>query len=417
MSLEPARRIFAAAARPLAGLGFIILILLGLPVWTGAAAEPPAATAMRLEGDAGRTRFTADLSAAVGYSVYVLSNPYRVVIDLPQVVFSLPPETGQEATGLVRAYRFGPVDEGRARIVLDTDGPALIGKAALLQQEPGQPARLVVDLVRVEEQAFADKLAAAGDDPAAMPLAADAAPAVGGASPDRPGRRRVVIDPGHGGIDPGAIGVGKTREKDVVLAFGLRLQRLLQEAGNVDVVMTREDDRFLSLKERVEVARQNEADLFIAIHADTVRGQAARGATIYTLSEKASDAEAEALAHKENRADIIAGIDLEAENEQVTDILIELTQRESKIHSLVFAKKAVAEMKPVTAFTGKPMRSAGFVVLKAPDVPSVLVELGYLSSREDERQLTSPAWQEKVAAALARAIEKYFAQQLAATTP
>lgn len=372
---------------------------------------------MRLEGDAGRTRFTADLSAAVGYSVYVLSNPYRVVIDLPQVVFSLPPETGQEATGLVRAYRFGPVDEGRARIVLDTDGPALIGKAALLQQEPGQPARLVVDLVRVEEQAFADKLAAAGDDPAAMPLAADAAPAVGGASPDRPGRRRVVIDPGHGGIDPGAIGVGKTREKDVVLAFGLRLQRLLQEAGNVDVVMTREDDRFLSLKERVEVARQNEADLFIAIHADTVRGQAARGATIYTLSEKASDAEAEALAHKENRADIIAGIDLEAENEQVTDILIELTQRESKIHSLVFAKKAVAEMKPVTAFTGKPMRSAGFVVLKAPDVPSVLVELGYLSSREDERQLTSPAWQEKVAAALARAIEKYFAQQLAATTP
>ena len=160
MSLEPARRIFAAASRPLAGLGLILLVLLGFPVSTGAAAEPPAATAMRLEGDAGRTRFTADLSAAVGYSVYVLSNPYRVVIDLPQVVFSLPPETGQEATGLVRAYRFGPVDEGRARIVLDTDGPALIGKAALLQQEPGQPARLVVDLVRVEEQAFADKLAA-----------------------------------------------------------------------------------------------------------------------------------------------------------------------------------------------------------------------------------------------------------------
>jgi N-acetylmuramoyl-L-alanine amidase len=228
------------------------------------------------------------------------------------------------------------------------------------------------------------------------------------------GRKRVVIDPGHGGIDPGAIGVSKTREKDVVLAFGLKLKRILEESGAVDVVMTRSDDRFLSLKERVQVARDNKADLFIAIHADIVRGQAARGATIYTLSEKASDAEAEALAHKENRADIIAGIDLEAENEDVTDILIELTQRESKIHSLVFAKKAVASMKTVTTFTGKPMRSAGFVVLKAPDVPSVLVELGYLSSREDERQLTSPAWQEKVAAAMARAVESYFAQQLAA---
>ena len=146
-------------------------------------------------------------------------------------------------------------------------------------------------------------------------------------------------------------------------------------------------------------------------------GADARGATIYTLSEKASDAEAEALAHKENRADIIAGIDLEAESEEVTDILIDLVQRESKTHSLVFAKKAVAEMTPVTTFTGKPMRSAGFMVLKAPDVPSVLVELGYLSSKQDESQLTSPAWREKVATAMGRAVEGYFATQLAAKAP
>ena len=198
-----------------------------------------------------------------------------------------------------------------------------------------------------------------------------------------------MIDPGHGGIDPGAIGLRKTREKDVVLAYGLALRKVLEASGNIDVLMTREDDRFLTLKERVRIARENEADLFIAIHADTVRGPEARGATIYTLSEKASDAEAEALAHKENRADTIAGIHFETESEEVTDILIDLVQRESKTHALVFAKKAVAEMKPVTTFTGKPMRSAGFMVLKAPDVPSVLVELGYLSSRHDEQQLTS----------------------------
>lgn len=372
-----------------------------------AAAGSPVATAARVSGDDSHTRFEADLSATIGFSVYALANPYRVVIDLPQVAFDLPPGTGETGQGLIRAFRYGPVGEGRARIVLDTDGPTLIDKAAIGLPQAGKPARLSVELVKTGPEDFAAKLASSRPAEVAQPAAA----------PSRDGRKLVVIDPGHGGIDPGAIGASKTREKDVVLAFGLKLRDLLKASGNADVVMTREDDRFLSLKDRVRIARENKADLFIAIHADTVRGPEARGATIYTLSEKASDAEAEALAHKENRADIIAGVDLETESEEVTDILIELAQRESKIHSLVFAKKAVAEMKPVTRFTGKPMRSAGFVVLKAPDVPSVLVELGYLSSRQDEEQLTSPEWQERTAAALARAVGKYFAQQLAAKTP
>jgi N-acetylmuramoyl-L-alanine amidase len=177
--------------------------------------------------------------------------------------------------------------------------------------------------------------------------------------------------------------------------------------------MTRADDTFISLKDRVHVAREHAADLFIAIHADMVRGQEARGATIYTLSEKASDAEAGALAQKENRADIIAGIDLGTESEEVTGILIDLVQRESKSHSMFFAKRAVSEMRSVTDFTGKPLRSAGFVVLKAPDVPSVLVELGYLSSRHDEVQLSSPSWRDKVAGAMTSAIDKYFATEVA----
>jgi N-acetylmuramoyl-L-alanine amidase len=386
-----------------------------------------------LAGDENRTRFVADLTAPAGFTAYVLPDPYRVVIDLPSVTFQLPPDAGRSAMGLVSAFRFGPVGEGRSRIVLDTRGPVLIEKSFLLEPEAGQPARIVVDLVSTDEADFAARLKA--DEPAALAAIEDVAqktvpkprPRPGSEATSLPeeqparkrpdGRRLVVIDPGHGGIDPGAIGSRKTREKDVVLAYGLELKNVLEALGNVDVVMTRSDDRFVSLRDRVRVARENQADLFIAIHADTVRGPEARGATIYTLSEKASDAEAEALAHKENRADIIAGVHLEAESEEVTDILIDLVQRESKTHALVFAKKAVAEMKPVTPFTGKPMRSAGFVVLKAPDVPSVLVELGYLSSRHDEQQLIDPAWRERVAKAMARAIEKYFSQRMAAASP
>lgn len=445
-----ASRSLPAAARALACLGLAVLFLMsGFRLPVASAANMPVATAARVAGDEARTRFVADLSAPVGFTVYVLPDPYRVVIDLPQVAFQLPPETGENVRGLVSEYRYGPVSEGRSRIVLDTTGPVLIEKSFLLEPEAGQPARIVVDLVQTTPEAFASRLKA--DEPASLAAIGGAQPEVAPAAeadttisaiPAPPGaesgeaaqqdqaaaptpgalrraegRRLVVIDPGHGGIDPGAIGVRKTKEKDVVLAFGLALRKILEASGGIDVIMTREDDRFLTLKERVKIAREAEADLFIAIHADTVRGEEARGATIYTLSEQASDAEAAALAHKENRADIIAGVHLEAESEEVTDILIDLAQRESKTHALMFAKKAVAEMTPVTDFTGKPMRSAGFMVLKAPDVPSVLVELGYLSSRDDERLLTSASWRKGVAVAMARAIEKYFAQQLAARAP
>jgi N-acetylmuramoyl-L-alanine amidase len=420
------------AARLLAGLGLVLLVLAGgVRPGSAGAQDLPSAFAARVAGDEDRTRFVADVSAPLGFTAYVLSDPHRVVIDLPQLTFDLPPQAGGEGRGLVSAFRFGPLAEGRSRIVLDTTGPVLIEKSFLKEPEAGQPARIVVDLVHTTPEKFAAQIKA--DERAALVQTLGAAvpkprpkpgseavaseTAGGAVQARRDGRRLVVIDPGHGGIDPGAIGQSKTREKDVVLAFGLKLQQALEASGTMDVVMTRSTDQFVSLRDRVRVARENQADLFIAIHADTVRGPEARGATIYTLSETASDAEAAALAHKENRADIIAGVHLETESEEVTDILIDLVQRESKTHALVFAKKAVAEMSPETDFTGKPMRSAGFVVLKAPDVPSVLVELGYLSSRRDEKQLNDPAWRERVARAMARAIQKYFARQMAAKSP
>jgi N-acetylmuramoyl-L-alanine amidase len=408
-------------------------------------AKQATAVAARVAGDDGRTRFVADLSTAVSYSVYVLPNPYRVMIDLPDVSFELPANAGGEPLGLVKAYRFGPLGNGRSRIVIDATGPVLISKSFLVRPEAGQPARIVVDLVRTDEKTFmmahaADEAqrapsAAAKDTDAengpsergletatAMPLpppSEPAPPAVERAMPAKraDGRRVIVIDPGHGGIDPGAVGLRRTREKDVVLAFSRVLRDRLKENKNYEVLLTRDGDTFLSLKQRVAIARKSQADLFIAVHADTVRGSSVRGATLYTLSEKASDAEAEALAQKENRADIIGGIDLATENEEVADILIELAQRETKNHSAFFARKASTQLQLVTHVTGKPMRSAGFVVLKAPDVPSVLLELGYLSNKADEALLVSPKWQAGVAAAMTKAVDAYFSTEIAQRQP
>ena len=380
------------------------------------------ATGTRVGGDETRTRFVADISKTVSYSVYVLPDPYRVVIDLPDVTFDLPPGIGHKVRGLVAEYRYGLLEQGKSRIVIDTLGPVLIEKSFLVEPQSGQPARIVVDIVKTTEEAFVKSynseqaknqqdIAELSANPVSPP-----APVKKIVLANKSGKKIIVLDPGHGGIDPGAISPTGIREKDVVLAFAFALRQALVASGKYDVVMTRDDDHFLSLRSRVEVARENNADLFLAIHADTVKGQDARGATIYTLSDKASDAEAEALAKKENRADIIGGLDLEAETKEITDILIDLAQRESKNHAVFFSKKAVAELRPLTLMTGKPMRSAGFMVLKAPDVPSVLLELGYLSSKSDEKLLTSAAWQTKIAKAFATAMDNYFDTEVASKT-
>ena len=382
----------------------------------------------------------ADISKPVSFTVYVLPDPYRVVVDLANLGFDLPQGVGKKVRGLVKEYRYGIVEDGKSRIVIDTDGPVLIDKSFLVPEQNGQPARVVIDLVKTSEEAFAEafqnaqvsdrqQTAEQGAEPEVEqgdPAATELADSNSEVPPvqhkpreteadiaHKSGKKLVVIDPGHGGIDPGALSRSGTKEKDVVFAMAKVLKRSLEQTGKYDVRLTRNDDSFVTLKERRDFARKLAADLFIAIHADTVRGPAARGMTIYTLSDKASDAEAEALASKENQADIIGGLDLEAENPEVTNILIDLAQRESKNHAMLFSKKAVSELKPLTLMTGKPQRSAGFVVLKAPDVPSVLVELGYLSSKQDETLLTSKAWQAKIAKGLTSAVDKYFSSDVA----
>jgi len=419
-----------------------------------AESEPVAAVAVRIQAEPERTRFVTDLTRTVAFKVYVLPDPYRVIIDLPGIDFRLPGDSGATVSGLVTGYRYGSLDLGRSRIVMDAAGPVLIERSFILHPRDGEPARLIVDLVatdaetftrlhRSEQLSLAEGGAHAGDVPTELaPISIGPPPSLTHAPqsssdsvprprpkpgsevalsdvsppPGKPVKSRpvVVIDPGHGGIDPGAVSRSGTTEKHVVREFSEVLKQALEAAGGYDVHLTRSDDVFLSLSDRVQFARRHNADLFIAIHADSLRRGTARGATVYTLADKASDAEAAALAHKENRSDIIAGVDLVAESEQITGILIDLAQREAKNHATIFAKQLVGELKPVAKLNSRPLRSAGFRVLMAPDVPSVLFELGYLSNRNDETLLLSPEWRTGVAAAMAAAIERYFATQLAA---
>jgi N-acetylmuramoyl-L-alanine amidase len=378
-------------------------------------------SAARIFGTMQSTRFEAEISSSVGFSATAVKGPYRVIIDLADVSFDLPTGAGRKAGGLISSFRYGLVEDRKSRIVLDVSGPVLIGKSQVIPAKGKKPARIVVEILPTTPENFKTTFELEHQMPNApeaseQTAAITPAPALPPKTIEDDKRKVIVIDPGHGGIDPGAISHKKTKEKDVVLAYGQALRDALQQSANYKVILTRDNDQFISLEERVNIARENKADLFIAIHADTVDEKDVRGTTLYTVSDKATDAEAEALAQKENRADVIAGIDLGNQTKTVSDILINLAQRESKNQALYFAKKAVAKLQPYARFTGKPVRSAAFVVLKAPDVPSILVELGYLSSVEDENLLNSVDWRNNMAIAMAHAVDDYFSRAPAIIT-
>ena len=372
----------------------------------------------RLGGDGDRTRFVADLSRAVAFRVFTLADPYRVIIDMPNVQFHLPDKRGQEGRGLVSAFRFGLVAAGKSRIVLDVTKPVRIDKAFSLPVRDDQPARLVVDLVATDRQAFLAKVGASVGTKKVdetKPAKKREAPRLAAPRP-RNAKPVIVLDPGHGGVDPGAVGVYGTAEKTIVFAFAKSLKAKLESSRRYTVLLTRTIDTYIPLRDRVDVARKNFGDLFISIHADSLPRRwrnKVRGATIYTLSEEASDEEARELAAKENRSDIIAGVDLPEEAKDVTDILIDLAQRETKNRSLIFADILLSELKGGVQLNKKPIRSADFRVLKAPDVPSILFELGYMSNKRDERLLKSDDWREATATLVARAINKYFDKRVA----
>ncbi len=395
-----------------------------------ASSQFPVASGVRVAGDAKQTRFVMDIDRKVELRAFTLADPYRVVVDLPQVTFELRDGAGDTKRGLIKAFRYGLVMAGGSRLVFDLAGPAKIEKAQFVDAANGQPARLVLELGAVDRTTFVQQLASESrpqlrpaigqtapvETTAAMPAALNANAATGDGKPDS--RPVIVIDPGHGGIDHGTEASSGELEKTLVLDFAKGLRDRIEKSGKYRVVMTRSDDTFIPLGERVKIARNHTAALFVSIHADALpRGDSnAQGATIYTLSERASDAEAERLAELENKADAIAGYNLTEEPTDVADILIELTQRETKTFSNRFARMLMGEMKGVARMHKHPLKSAGFKVLKAPDVPSVLLELGYVSNKDDLRLLVSENWRSRTVASVAQAVETFLGKRVVNAT-
>jgi N-acetylmuramoyl-L-alanine amidase len=377
----------------------------------------PAASGARLAGDDKRTRFVLDLDKGVQLRAFALADPYRVIIDLPQTIFQLGADVGATGRGLIKAFRYGLVMPGGSRIVFDLTGPARIATAQVLDAANGQPARLVIELEAVDRATFAQSLAAESRPELRPAIEAGAVVAENTSTPKPASppdsRPLIVIDPGHGGVDNGTQS-GEETEKNLVLGFGLALRDRLEKSGKYRVVMTRTDDTFIPLGDRVKIARNLSAALFVSIHADALpRGEGdAQGATIYTLSDHASDVEAERLAEAENRADAIGGVNLTEEPTDVADILIDLAQRETRAFSNRFARLLLREMKGSVRMHKHPLKSAGFKVLKAPDVPSVLIELGYVSNKADLEQLVSESWRARTVTTMAQAVEVFFSKRV-----
>lgn len=386
------------------------MILLAFAVFfagLGSVSAQPAVTGVRIGTHPDSTRFVLDLSENIKVNVFTLADPYRVVIDMPALDWKAPDggkgEAG-ETEGLVESYRFGLFQQGNARLVVDLRKPASVRQAFVLPPEAGFGYRFVLDLEATDRASFMKTVQVPPAAPtAAPPMAIQSAPQKRGDN-----RRTVVIDAGHGGVDPGTISSDGTYEKQVTLSVALELKRQLERTGRYNVIVTRQSDIFIPLGERVEIGRRAKADLFISLHADAIANKDIRGGTVYTLSETASDKEAAALASKENKADIIAGVDLGKQSPEVTDILIDLMQRETMNYSIEFATLLIPSMERSIEMRANSHRFAGFRVLKAPDVPSVLVEMGYLSNSHDTKYLKSEKGRREIAAAVAGAVDDYF---------
>lgn len=376
------------------------------------------ATGVRLGEHPEHTRFVLELSENVEYRLFTLADPYRVVLELPAMQWRLPAKSGVRGAGLVKSYRYGLFGHSRSRVVFDLLEPAKVQADFIMPPEEGKPARLVLDLVATSDAEFRETAGWPAEDNTPVAEAPE-----GSAPADAPddavpvgqgdGRFIIALDAGHGGQDPGATGASGTLEKDVVLKTVLALRDELEKRAGYTVVLIRDDDTFLNKKDRVKAARAARADLFISLHADTISKPGIHGASVYTLSESASDAEAAELAEQENASDIIAGVDLSGDKDDVGSILIDLAQRETKNRSTIFAQMLLPELDRQTGLVVQPLRSAGFRVLKAPDVPSVLIELGFLSNPNDEARLTDPDWREGMAEAIARSVDAYHTRMSA----
>lgn len=382
------------------------------PQTAGAAVAIAAETVSR----DGTTRLILTLSRAIEARAFVMERPDRAVIDLPEVNFQLDQETGKmsgrKRDGAIASFRYGLFAPGRSRIVVDLTGPAVVEAIETVKTREG--AVLVsIPFRKVDRDTF--RKAAVAGDPSPAAKAAPKAASTTEAADTRP---LIVIDAGHGGTDPGAIAATGVFEKDIVFGFAQSFAERLEQSGRYRLVMTRDRDVFVPLAERVRIAREAKADLFVSIHADSISAAPqVKGATIYTGSEKATDSESARLAERENRADAAAGTESGEGPADVADILQELTLRETRGFSAGFAGRLMGQLSPVMEMSTKPHREAGFKVLRSPDVPSVLIELGYLSSKSDLEKLQSEEWRARVTGSMAKAVDLFFSGRATLSRP
>jgi N-acetylmuramoyl-L-alanine amidase len=391
----------------------LIIALAALILCLGSAearAAEAVVTDVRVGTQGKLTRLVFDLTDKIAFKTFTLAKPYRVVIDLPEVGWRLPPRPLPGNIGILQKLRYGLFQPGVSRIVLDVNNPPTIEKSFILNPEGKNGYRLVIDLGTTSKAVFNAQPKTANTK-ATVSAALFTPPTIKPKPdivPDAPAKRIVVIDPGHGGVDPGTIGVSGIYEKHITLAMARELKIQLERTGRFKVYLTRQRDIFVPLRERVTRARNAGAELFLSVHADAIKNRKTRGLSVYTLSERASDRETAALAEKENKADLIAGINFEDETPEISNILIDLTRRESMNQSAKFAIGLVTELRRQTKVLRNTHRFAGFAVLKAPDVPSVLVELGFLSNRSDEKALRDKKFRAKLAKGMVRAVSSYF---------
>lgn len=366
----------------------------------------------RIIGDEARTRIVMDFNQEPEFEVHYLDAPARIVVDFPAVAFSFPAKD-LAPTGLFSDIRFGSMGESSARLVLTAKKPVQVAIAQAKAEDGGKLYRFVLDTEIATKQKFADLLKNQNWQALAPATTASVTTNV----VPKTGRQSdfvIAVDAGHGGIDAGAKGgVTGTDEKVITLTFAKELSDRLNRIGGIKAFLTRDDDTFLALSERVTLARQQHANLFISVHADTLKQKGIRGATVYTISDRASDRMAQDLAERENLSDQIAGVAQQHSQPEVADILLDLTRRETQAFSVTLAENIVKSFEGQIGLINNPHRYAGFQVLRAHDVPSVLLELGFLSNPDDEKLLLDEKWREKVADTLAVAVTRYRAQALA----
>jgi len=384
----------------------------------------PTVEAVRVSSTPNRARLVIDLTGVSSFAFVSLDEPKRIAIDVRASGSQSETEGKAAGQGLIGSYSISMIGQDRLRTILLLSASAQVQQAYVLEPFADQPARLVVDIIGASDDEFLARVAA--DKAASLSLDAngqqqpedlqeinlDQISDLPGASQIQTASRPLIlIDPGHGGSDGGAITPAGVTEKEITLMFAEQLRQVLISSGRFDVALTREGDVAMMLEDRVQLARDNRADLLVSLHADSFDDPEIRGASVYIRDEQATDVLDKVLAQNENKSDLLAGFGIELLEQSegpVVNLLVDLMRREMRRQSFSVALAIVEQLRQSVRIRRFPMRRADFFVLQSPDVPAVLVELGFLSNNLDVRNLTSEQWRNRVADAVARGIGSYF---------